>query len=138
MTFRDTFAQLRNERETQERLLKSKCFICDKDAQEFDRKGFGFETHTRKEHNMWAYFKFYCMIQERKRLLACLPAGDRLVLRLDGTEHYVSSCYEKPTSHTSFYPVSIDSRTLQQSRAARQKKPDKKDYTEVRIDFIFL
>ena len=55
----DTFSELRDEKYTQEKDMKSVCFICGIENYLFDRKGKGFKTHVRHEHNMWDYYSFF-------------------------------------------------------------------------------
>eukprot|EP00698_Gefionella_okellyi_P020171 TRINITY_DN6305_c0_g1_i1.p1 TRINITY_DN6305_c0_g1~~TRINITY_DN6305_c0_g1_i1.p1 ORF type:complete len:2627 (-),score=633.27 TRINITY_DN6305_c0_g1_i1:3269-11149(-) len=125
----DTFAQIRNERDLQEMTLKSKCFICDVPALVYDREANGFVAHTRYEHNMWNYLKFYCHVREKTRAQSKSVRGLRRVMPLDGNEQYMQRCFDSETQHTAFYPVGVVSRTVRQSRALRKKKPDKKDYS---------
>lgn len=54
MKFRsDTFAQLREERERQQRLRLTRCFICYLEGEDAQ-----FETHRRRLHNLWHYIFF--------------------------------------------------------------------------------
>jgi inositol 1,4,5-triphosphate receptor type 1 len=52
----DTFGELREERSEIEADQKSKCFICDLQSHEFERKTkTGFGHHVKHDHNMWDY-----------------------------------------------------------------------------------
>ena len=55
----DTFSELRDEKYSQEKDMKSVCFICGIENYLFDRKGKGFKTHVKHEHNMWDYYSFF-------------------------------------------------------------------------------
>ena len=54
----DTFARLREERQSVEDDIRSKCFICGIESTQFDRQAEGFETHTKQDHNLWLYIYF--------------------------------------------------------------------------------
>lgn len=55
----DTFSELRDEKYSQEKDMKSVCFICGIENYLFDRKGKGFKVHVKHEHSMWDYYSFF-------------------------------------------------------------------------------
>ena len=58
----DTFADLRVETQEKTSDMNGVCFICSIGRNEFDRHARGgFETHIKKEHNMWAYL-YLCLL----------------------------------------------------------------------------
>ncbi|XP_033110627.1 inositol 1,4,5-trisphosphate receptor-like [Anneissia japonica] len=58
----DTFADLRNEKQRKEEVLKNTCFICGLDRAAFDNKEVSFEEHKKEEHNMWHYLYFIVLV----------------------------------------------------------------------------
>jgi len=54
----DTFGQLREERNNTLKDTISKCFICQIEAERFQRESLGFKNHIKHEHNMWQYLFF--------------------------------------------------------------------------------
>jgi len=59
----DTFGQLREERNSVEEDMTSKCFVCIIEAEKFQRDALGFDNHIRNEHNMWHYLYFYVYLK---------------------------------------------------------------------------
>ena len=51
----DTFGELRGEKAAKKAHMENTCFICGIDRFTFETKGKGFDTHIRKDHNMWTY-----------------------------------------------------------------------------------
>eukprot|EP00058_Branchiostoma_floridae_P011659 XP_002597147.1 hypothetical protein BRAFLDRAFT_76323 [Branchiostoma floridae] len=56
----DAFGELRDQANSVEETLESKCFICGIDAEYFNELPRGFEIHTEKEHN-FANYMFFLM-----------------------------------------------------------------------------
>ncbi|PWV16830.1 putative inositol 1,4,5-trisphosphate receptor [Trypanosoma cruzi] len=55
----DTFGELRDAKREKELDMKSTCFVCGLEADEFERAHVGgFRAHVVHEHNMWMYFYF--------------------------------------------------------------------------------
>ncbi|EKF26918.1 hypothetical protein MOQ_009372 [Trypanosoma cruzi marinkellei] len=55
----DTFGELRDAKREKELDMKSKCFVCGLEADEFEKAHVGgFRAHVMHEHNMWMYFYF--------------------------------------------------------------------------------
>lgn len=54
----DTFADLRDKRNTMEEDMKNVCFICGIERDEFDQFADGFEKHIERDHHLWNYL-FY-------------------------------------------------------------------------------
>jgi len=68
----DTFSALRAEQNEQESLLKNTCFICATHRAKFDQLAAksgdpskNFETHIRKNHNIWNYVKFIAYLRHK-------------------------------------------------------------------------
>lgn len=62
----NTFAQLRDEKATNDDDMLNKCFICNFDRLEFDKNSEGgFERHIAKDHNLWEYV-YYLVYLEAK------------------------------------------------------------------------
>jgi len=63
----DAFGELRDERKDIEEDIKSKCFICAIDNDEFQRKAYGFKHHTKFDHNVWHYFYFLVYLETKNK-----------------------------------------------------------------------
>jgi len=59
----DSFGELRDDRQAIEEDIKSFCFICSIDNDEFQRKAYGFKHHSKFDHNVWHYFYFLVYLQ---------------------------------------------------------------------------
>ena len=59
----DTFADLRSEKQQNEKILKNTCFICGLGRGEFDNKAVSFEDHIHHEHNLWHYLYFLVLVR---------------------------------------------------------------------------
>jgi len=59
----DTFGQLREEKNNVEEDMTSKCFVCNIEAEKFQRDALGFDNHIKSEHNMWHYLYFYVYLK---------------------------------------------------------------------------
>ncbi|KAM3870670.1 inositol 1,4,5-trisphosphate-gated calcium channel ITPR2-like [Diretmus argenteus] len=59
----DTFADLRSEKQRNEEILKTTCFICGLERDKFDNKTVSFEEHCNSEHNMWHYLYFLVLVR---------------------------------------------------------------------------
>eukprot|EP00003_Mantamonas_plastica_P030793 TRINITY_DN775_c0_g1_i5.p1 TRINITY_DN775_c0_g1~~TRINITY_DN775_c0_g1_i5.p1 ORF type:complete len:329 (-),score=132.88 TRINITY_DN775_c0_g1_i5:134-1120(-) len=113
----DTFAELRTARDWKKHDMTSKCFICDQDAQVFDRESNGFARHIAEEHPMFNYVHYLCFIKEK------ISEGRTL----DGNEYWIWGMYQN--RDTTYFPVNR-SRVLEEARAAAHKKPvEKTDFT---------
>jgi hypothetical protein len=55
----DTFAELRDDKQSKEEDMATCCFICGLEADEFEQaSGPSFREHVKSEHNMWQYLYF--------------------------------------------------------------------------------
>lgn len=127
---RDTFAQLRAEREEQEKVMRSRCFVCDLEAHKLDRLGDGFDRHTQREHYMWDFLHYYCYVRERVRQVSHMPPGGRQYVPLTGVERYVLRQYaaEDPAERVQFYPQQ-QARCIQKRQgAAREQEAERRNY----------
>jgi len=61
----DTFGQLREEKNDVEEDMTSKCFVCNIEAEKFQRDALGFDNHIKSEHNMWHYLYFYVYLKSK-------------------------------------------------------------------------
>ncbi|CDW52771.1 inositol 1,4,5 trisphosphate receptor type 1 [Trichuris trichiura] len=61
----DTFADLRNEKQENEEIIRNTCFICGLERSVFENKPVSFEEHVEKDHNMWKYFYFYVLLKTK-------------------------------------------------------------------------
>eukprot|EP01002_Notosolenus_urceolatus_P014859 NODE_680_length_1859_cov_21.211602_g551_i0.p1 GENE.NODE_680_length_1859_cov_21.211602_g551_i0~~NODE_680_length_1859_cov_21.211602_g551_i0.p1 ORF type:complete len:608 (-),score=138.37 NODE_680_length_1859_cov_21.211602_g551_i0:34-1653(-) len=87
----DTFAELRERNKYIRDNIRSQCFICGREASEFERHGQGFEHHVKKDHNMWLYIFFIHHLKQKSE-------DD-----FNGQESYVWSCIRK--FDLSFFPL---------------------------------
>ena len=106
----DTFAQLRTARERKLHDLRTRCFICDNDAQLFDKLGRGFEYHIQFEHHMWNYLHYYIYVVERVREIRSRPPGDTRYLPLNGTDQFMFNNFfrmegDRRVRSTRFFPT---------------------------------
>eukprot|EP01063_Lacrimia_lanifica_P001878 TRINITY_DN1097_c0_g2_i1.p1 TRINITY_DN1097_c0_g2~~TRINITY_DN1097_c0_g2_i1.p1 ORF type:complete len:3588 (+),score=1056.47 TRINITY_DN1097_c0_g2_i1:122-10885(+) len=76
----DTFGELRQKREAREQEMRTRCFICNVESSDFDKRADGFENHIVRDHNMWNYMFFVYY-------LATKPKDD-----LTGQESFVYNC----------------------------------------------
>lgn len=87
-----TFSQIREESNNKEEDISNKCFICNIDRMEFEKRKINFKWHLKHEHNSKTYIKFFIclgLIHEkdldadqsfildciRKRDVYCFPVG---------------------------------------------------------------
>jgi len=62
----DTFADLRNEKQQKDDILRNTCFICGLERSRFDNKNITYDEHVMYEHNMWYYLYFYVLLKVKK------------------------------------------------------------------------
>ena len=101
----DAFADIRQNAENTEKLIKDKCFICDIDRARFDMKaneGITFHDHIKHEHYMWDYVFFLIYLFEKE------------VTEYTGVEQYIFNMAEG--DDISFFPI-LRSLTLEESDA---------------------
>eukprot|EP00760_Papus_ankaliazontas_P037517 PhM_4_TR8476/c0_g1_i1/m.104088 len=90
----DTFAELREDRQSTEDDQTGTCFICGIDKSTLDRKAAragGFDSHVERDHNMWQYvfYMHYLTLKDTSEL--------------NGQEHYVYQMMKR--RDISFFPV---------------------------------
>uniref|UniRef100_A0A5S6QTU2 Inositol 1,4,5-trisphosphate receptor n=1 Tax=Trichuris muris TaxID=70415 RepID=A0A5S6QTU2_TRIMR len=61
----DTFADLRNEKQENEEIIRNTCFICGLERCVFENKPVSFDEHVEMDHNMWKYFYFYVLLKTK-------------------------------------------------------------------------
>merc|ERR1712126_613041 len=90
----DTFSQLREENEENNRMMKTQCIVCSIDREKFEflasmhgkkssGRSIGFEEHIQYEHNMWSYFFFILYLRNKDRT------------EMTGAESYVRKLIDK-------------------------------------------
>ncbi|PAA53236.1 hypothetical protein BOX15_Mlig001198g2 [Macrostomum lignano] len=62
----DTFSELRDSKWQIDQDMTSVCFICSRNAYDFEHHGEGFEKHVKEEHNQWAYLFFILHLDETR------------------------------------------------------------------------
>ncbi|PAA53235.1 hypothetical protein BOX15_Mlig016571g1 [Macrostomum lignano] len=62
----DTFSELRDSKWQIDQDMTSVCFICSRNAYDFEHHGEGFEKHVKEEHNQWAYLFFILYLDETR------------------------------------------------------------------------
>lgn len=63
----DTFAQLREQKNTMESDKNNRCFICDFERFTFDKESEGgFVRHISKDHNLWYYVYYIVHLQSKE------------------------------------------------------------------------
>ncbi|GAU93572.1 hypothetical protein RvY_05495 [Ramazzottius varieornatus] len=83
----DTFADLREEKQEKEEILRNSCFICGLERSAFDNKSISFDQHIHSDHNMWHYLYFIILLREKD------PT------EFTGPESYVSSLIAENQLH---------------------------------------
>merc|ERR1712176_226730 len=63
----DTFADLRNEKQKKDDIIRNTCFICGLERRAFDHRSISFETHIQYEHNMWHYLYFIVHLRTKSQ-----------------------------------------------------------------------
>ena len=58
-----TFSQIREESNEKEEDIKNKCFICNIDRLDFEKKKIDFFEHQKFEHNLKHYIKFFVLVK---------------------------------------------------------------------------
>ncbi|KAL7671241.1 hypothetical protein ACOME3_006142 [Neoechinorhynchus agilis] len=59
----DNFADIREEKQRNEEILRNTCFICGLDRRSFDNQETTFDEHIQRVHNMWDYVYFMVLIK---------------------------------------------------------------------------
>ena len=106
----DTFGELRQRRELREQEMRLRCFICNVESADFDKRADGFTNHITRDHNMWNYmfFVFY---------LTSKPKDD-----LTGQESYVLNCLAK--NDLKFIPLNTALALQREAQADIANSPD--------------
>lgn len=63
----DTFAMLRDSKNKMENDQANVCFVCSLDRQKFDKTASGFDTHIKKEHNIWNYLYYLYYLKQKEK-----------------------------------------------------------------------
>jgi hypothetical protein len=80
-----TFGQIREDSNIKEEDINNKCFICNIDRIEFDKRKIDFGKHLKKEHNSKTYIKFFICLgllhekdldADQSYILECIKAKD--------------------------------------------------------------
>lgn len=119
----DSFADLRSQKETNERLSHTKCFICDIDKDRFDVKaneGISFERHVQGEHNMWNYVYFLIYVFHKD------PT------KFTGTEQFIYNMAR--AKNLSFFPV-LRSLVLEEAEHKEKVRLESQKALEERKEF---
>lgn len=61
----DTFAQLRDTKQTIDWDMRNICYICSIDRNTFDKYSDGFERHIARDHNLWQYVFYIVHLQSK-------------------------------------------------------------------------
>uniref|UniRef100_A0A1I8HB83 Inositol 1,4,5-trisphosphate receptor n=1 Tax=Macrostomum lignano TaxID=282301 RepID=A0A1I8HB83_9PLAT len=59
----DTFADLRQEKQEKEEILRNSCFICGLNRSSFENREVSFEQHVQRDHNLWHYLYFVILVR---------------------------------------------------------------------------
>ncbi|XP_077987360.1 inositol 1,4,5-trisphosphate-gated calcium channel ITPR1-like [Glandiceps talaboti] len=62
----DTFSELRDAKWRTDEDMRTLCFICSRNAYDFEHHGKGFRHHVKFEHNMWAYLFFFIHLDDTR------------------------------------------------------------------------
>lgn len=65
----DTFAEMRVNRQAVAEDLRTSCFVCNIDREDFEQYGVRFDTHIRDDHNMWKYVWLMVHLREKDPVL---------------------------------------------------------------------
>eukprot|EP00658_Telonema_sp_P-2_P015843 TRINITY_DN1611_c0_g1_i7.p1 TRINITY_DN1611_c0_g1~~TRINITY_DN1611_c0_g1_i7.p1 ORF type:complete len:2287 (+),score=713.24 TRINITY_DN1611_c0_g1_i7:154-6861(+) len=91
----DAFAALRSKNEKLKKEQRSRCLICDIKRTKFENlSSVGFQTHVKKEHNLWNYVFF--IFHTRRKAIEHLN-------EFTGPELYVYNCVQR--QDVLFFPV---------------------------------
>ena len=58
-----TFSQIRETSSQKEEDIEEKCFICNKEKKEFEKRKIDFNNHCETEHNLYNYIMFFVMLK---------------------------------------------------------------------------
>jgi len=89
----DAFTRMREENDLIEHDIRSQCFICSIQREEFGHNGMSYDHHIKQEHNMWKYVWFSIYIEEKD------PAT------MSGTEHYAYQMMQDKQSFVKLIPI---------------------------------
>lgn len=78
----DTFAELRDNKNTKDNDMKNRCYICNLDRHKFENMVGGFENHIHEDHNLWDYLYFMYAVRKKDET------------EYNGMESYVASKIE--------------------------------------------
>ena len=59
----DSFNELRKKQDNKEKDRKSKCFICNIEKAECEKKNIDFTEHCKKDHNLWDYANYMIILR---------------------------------------------------------------------------
>jgi len=65
----DTFAEMRVNRQAVAEDLRTSCFVCNIEREDFEQYGVRFDTHIRDDHNMWKYVWLMVHLREKDPVL---------------------------------------------------------------------
>ena len=106
----DTFGELRQGREIRDQEMRIRCFICNVESADFDKRADGFTNHVQRDHNMWSYMFFAFYLTQK-------PKDD-----LTGQESYVLDCLSR--NDFKFIPLNT-SLALRNTKALEDQKSSK-------------
>lgn len=89
----DAFTRMREENDSIENDIRSQCFICSIQREEFGHNGISYDHHIKQEHNMWKYVWFSIYIDEKD------PNT------MSGTEHYAYQMMQDKQSFVKLIPI---------------------------------
>jgi inositol 1,4,5-triphosphate receptor type 1 len=84
---------MREENDLIEHDIRSQCFICSIQREEFGHNGMSYDHHVKHEHNMWKYVWFSIYIDEKD------PNT------MSGTEHYAYQMMQDKQSFVKLIPI---------------------------------
>jgi inositol 1,4,5-triphosphate receptor type 3 len=58
-----TFSQIRETSSQKEEDIEERCFICNKEKKDFEKKKIDFSNHCETEHNLYDYIMFFVMLK---------------------------------------------------------------------------
>lgn len=61
----DTFADLRDQKQSRDIDMKNICFICGLDRDTFEQFADGFENHIERDHQLWNYLYYIYHLQAK-------------------------------------------------------------------------
>jgi hypothetical protein len=65
----DTFAEMRVNRQAVAEDLRTSCFVCNIEREDFEHYGVRYDAHIRDDHNMWKYVWLMVHLREKESVL---------------------------------------------------------------------